>query len=234
MARCTHALRMPAEVLAIAEANGWPLAISISSPWRRGRDRLPGCASASRRFRDWHSSHGRRVVAVPASTRSRTRRPRARRPARDRRVDGCASRRCFRALYRTEPSRDAGLPRLIGIEGADGRTAGGDARAVARPRRVARDRRRATAPAMYPSDNRGGCAGCPSSMSPACVAGVIGRLAFARASEASDPASVRPLYVRRPAVELARDEKLRRRRSSATMDTRSSEWVPWSSSPYQR
>ena len=42
-----------------------------------------------------------------------------------------------------------------------------------------------------------------------CVAGIIGRLAYARASEALDPALVRPLYVRRPAVELARDEKLR-------------------------
>jgi hypothetical protein len=41
------------------------------------------------------------------------------------------------------------------------------------------------------------------------LAGVIGRLAFARASESVDPAAVRPLYVRRPDVEIIRDEKLR-------------------------
>jgi tRNA threonylcarbamoyladenosine biosynthesis protein TsaB len=39
------------------------------------------------------------------------------------------------------------------------------------------------------------------------VAGAIGRLAVARASEAVDPAAIRPLYVRRPDAEIARDAK---------------------------
>ena len=38
--------------------------------------------------------------------------------------------------------------------------------------------------------------------------GVIGLLAEHRASEALMPSSIRPLYVRRPDAELARDEKL--------------------------
>jgi tRNA threonylcarbamoyladenosine biosynthesis protein TsaB len=43
------------------------------------------------------------------------------------------------------------------------------------------------------------------------LAGAIGRLAAARAAEGPGmgPASIQPLYVRRPDVELARDEKLR-------------------------
>jgi hypothetical protein len=39
------------------------------------------------------------------------------------------------------------------------------------------------------------------------LAGIIGRLAIARASEALDPADVRPLYVRKPDAEVARDKK---------------------------
>jgi tRNA threonylcarbamoyladenosine biosynthesis protein TsaB len=39
------------------------------------------------------------------------------------------------------------------------------------------------------------------------LAGTIGRIALARPSAAGDPAAVRPLYVRRPDAELARDKK---------------------------
>jgi tRNA threonylcarbamoyladenosine biosynthesis protein TsaB len=39
------------------------------------------------------------------------------------------------------------------------------------------------------------------------LAATIGRLAAARASEALDPAALRPLYVRKPDAELARDKK---------------------------
>jgi tRNA threonylcarbamoyladenosine biosynthesis protein TsaB len=38
------------------------------------------------------------------------------------------------------------------------------------------------------------------------LAGTIGRLAVARVAEARDPAEVRPLYVRRPDAEIARDK----------------------------
>jgi tRNA A37 threonylcarbamoyladenosine modification protein TsaB len=40
------------------------------------------------------------------------------------------------------------------------------------------------------------------------LAGAIGLLAVDRASQALEPSGVRPLYVRRPDAELARDEKL--------------------------
>jgi selenocysteine lyase/cysteine desulfurase len=40
------------------------------------------------------------------------------------------------------------------------------------------------------------------------LAGAIGLLAVDRALEALEPAGVRPLYVRRPDAEIARDEKL--------------------------
>jgi tRNA threonylcarbamoyladenosine biosynthesis protein TsaB len=39
------------------------------------------------------------------------------------------------------------------------------------------------------------------------LAGIIGRLAIDRASSALDPAEVRPLYVRKPDAEIARDKK---------------------------
>ena len=44
---------------------------------------------------------------------------------------------------------------------------------------------------------------------PPLLAGAIGRLTIARQSEAVEPGSLRPLYVRRPDAEIARDEKLR-------------------------
>src|SRR5262245_1318821 len=40
------------------------------------------------------------------------------------------------------------------------------------------------------------------------VAGTIGRLAISRAAEAVHPAAIRPLYVRRPDAEIARDARL--------------------------
>jgi tRNA A37 threonylcarbamoyladenosine modification protein TsaB len=40
---------------------------------------------------------------------------------------------------------------------------------------------------------------------PPLIAGALGRLAIARRAEATDPAGVRPLYVRRPDAEIARD-----------------------------
>src|SRR5262249_10349851 len=39
------------------------------------------------------------------------------------------------------------------------------------------------------------------------IAGAIGRLAVARAGDAAPPAAVRPLYVRRPDAEIARDAR---------------------------
>jgi len=39
------------------------------------------------------------------------------------------------------------------------------------------------------------------------LAATIGRLAIARIADASDPADVRPLYVRRPDAEIARDQR---------------------------
>jgi len=43
---------------------------------------------------------------------------------------------------------------------------------------------------------------------PPLVAGTIGRMAVARAAEAVHPAAIRPLYVRRPDAEIARDTRL--------------------------
>jgi hypothetical protein len=42
------------------------------------------------------------------------------------------------------------------------------------------------------------------------LAGTIGRLTVDRETEALEPATLRPLYVRRPDVEVVRDEKLRK------------------------
>jgi hypothetical protein len=52
----------------------------------------------------------------------------------------------------------------------------------------------------------------PSSriVAPPELAGAIGLLAIDRQADAVEPAAVRPLYVRRPDVEVVRDEKLRK------------------------
>jgi tRNA threonylcarbamoyladenosine biosynthesis protein TsaB len=47
-------------------------------------------------------------------------------------------------------------------------------------------------------------------VAPPLLAGMIGRLAIARVSDALDPARVRPLYVRKPDAEIARDRKKER------------------------
>jgi len=60
--------------------------------------------------------------------------------------------------------------------------------------------------AMYASEIRSAIVGARV-IAPPALAGTIGRLAVARASEALDPGSVRPLYVRRPDAEIARDKK---------------------------
>jgi tRNA threonylcarbamoyladenosine biosynthesis protein TsaB len=44
-------------------------------------------------------------------------------------------------------------------------------------------------------------------LAPPVLAGTIGRLAVARAAEAMHPAAIRPLYVRRPDAEIARDAR---------------------------
>ena len=52
--------------------------------------------------------------------------------------------------------------------------------------------------------------GASAVIAPPAMAGVIGRLAAARASTAAavSPAAVQPVYVRRPDAEIAREQKL--------------------------
>jgi hypothetical protein len=56
-------------------------------------------------------------------------------------------------------------------------------------------------------------------VAPPPLASAIGRLAFARRSEAVEPGAMRALYVRRPDAEIARDERFRLHRISTARQT---------------
>ena len=204
----THALRMPAEILALAAANGWPLAGIDLFAVASGPGSFTGLRIGIATIQGLALVHGRRVVAVPMLDAL----------AHAAAVDVPAGTtigawmdahrgEVFAGLYRVESTADRGLVRLTAVEGP---TVGGPSATLERwralnalPAILAGD-----GAELYPTDIARLVPDARVASFPI-LAGVIGRLASTRASEALDPASVRPLYVRRPAVEIARDEKLR-------------------------
>jgi tRNA threonylcarbamoyladenosine biosynthesis protein TsaB len=121
----------------------------------------------------------------------------------------------FAALYRVASATSSGLARLTEIEGP---TVGSPASTLDRWRALA-----AGLPAVFVGDGATLYAAAIAQEAPLArtlpqplLAGIIGRLAVARAREALDPAAIRPLYVRRSDVEIVRDEQLRRTEWNST------------------
>jgi tRNA threonylcarbamoyladenosine biosynthesis protein TsaB len=202
----THAERLPAEIVALADAHGvaWPdidLYAVASGPGsftglRIGIATMQGLAAV----------HRRRIVAISAlEALAHARSADARAGAVIAAWMDAHRRDVFAALYRVTAAPPFTAGRLETIEGP---SVGDPAATLARwidelgvePMFVG------DGAAMYASEIRSAIVGARV-IAPPDLAGTIGRLAVARASDALDPGSVRPLYVRRPDAEIARDKK---------------------------
>jgi tRNA threonylcarbamoyladenosine biosynthesis protein TsaB len=205
----THALRLPAELLTLAEANGWTLPEIDLYAVASGPGSFTGLRIGLATLQGLALVHRRRIVAVPALEALAQ-------AASGEVADGeviavwmDANRHdVFTALYRMTAARPGALSPLVEIEGP---MVGSPAAALGRWRRRAEE-----SPSVFVGDGAVLYAAdiardSPSArvLSPPLLAGVIGRLAVARAADAVDPSAVRPLYVRRPDVEIKRDEQVR-------------------------
>ena len=206
----THALRLPEEIVELARAHHWPLSAIELYAVATGPGSFTGLRIGIATIQGLAYVHGRRIVGIPALEAL------AQAAGRDL-AEGTliaawmdAHRRdVFSALYRVTGAPPFSRARLTEIEGpAVGRAADTLARWRAGAARF---------PAVFTGDgavlheadvtreSRASVVVPPPSL-----AGPIGLLAIERSSDALEPSAVRPLYVRRPDVELTRDEKLRR------------------------
>ena len=110
----------------------------------------------------------------------------------------------FTALYRVDDAAPFTPARLAEIEGP----AVGDPAST-----LARWARLGTMPAVFIGDGAVMYTGpieaanaAARVLPPPLIAGALGRLAIARLAESTEPAGLRPLYVRRPDAELAREK----------------------------
>jgi tRNA threonylcarbamoyladenosine biosynthesis protein TsaB len=201
----THAERLPAEIMAIADAHGVALSDVDLYAVASGPGSFTGLRIGIATVQGLAIVHRRRIVGIPALE--------ALAHARSGDLpEGTlvaawmdAHRRdVFAAIYRVA----AGAPFSAGrLEAIGGPTVGDPASTLARwiddlgvrPTVFVGD-----GAAMYESVIRCALAGVRVFEAPP-IAATIGRLAIARASQALDPGDVRPLYVRRPDAEIARD-----------------------------
>jgi tRNA threonylcarbamoyladenosine biosynthesis protein TsaB len=205
----THALRLPGELLALVEAHGWPLSDIDLYAVASGPGSFTGLRIGIATLQGLALVHGKRIVAVPVLEAL------AHAAAGEVPDDAViavwmdANRHdVFAALYRVTAAAAGGLSTLVEVEGP---TVGRPATTLARWRA-----RGEGSPSVFVGDGAALYAADIAKDSPSArvlpsplLAGVLGRLAIARASDALDPSAVRPLYVRRPDVEITRDEKLR-------------------------
>ena len=205
----THALRLPNELLVLAEANGWLLSDVDLYAVASGPGSFTGLRIGIATLQGLALVHGKRIVAVPVLEALAHA---AAGDVPDRAVIAAwmdANRHdVFAALYRVTDAPAGALPTLVEVEGP---TVGSPASTLARWRELGEG-----SPLVFVGDGAALYAADIAKDSPSArvrpsplLAGVIGRLAIARASDALDPSAVRPLYVRRPDVEITRDEKLR-------------------------
>lgn len=205
----THALRLPGEIVDLAAANHWPLSGVDLFAIASGPGSFTGLRIGIATVQGLALVHGRKVVSVPA-------------------LDAIAHagsldlphgaligawmdahrHDVFAALYRVNHAPAFTRARLTELEGP---TVGSPAVVLARWRSLA-----GGVPGVIAGDGAVLYADTIKSeeastrvLPPPDLAGAVGLLAADRAAEALDPQAVRPLYVRRADVEIARDEKLR-------------------------
>jgi tRNA threonylcarbamoyladenosine biosynthesis protein TsaB len=204
----THALRLPGEVVALSDAHHWPLSEIDVYAVATGPGSFTGLRIGIATIQGLAFVHGRRIVGVPA-------------------LEALAHAACleqsegaliaawmdahrgelFTALYRVQAGPPFSRARLVEVEGP---AVGSAASTLQRWRTLA-----AGSAVWFVGDGAVLYGDeivrhWPAStiLPPPLLAGAVGRLAIARASEALEPSAIRPLYVRRPDVEIVRDEKL--------------------------
>jgi tRNA threonylcarbamoyladenosine biosynthesis protein TsaB len=203
----THAERLPSELLTLTEAHGLRLADVDLYGVASGPGSFTGLRIGIATIQGLAFVHRRRVVAVPALEAV----------AHAGSVDLGAGalvaawtdaqrRDVFAAVYRVTAAAPFSASRL---EEVDGPSVGDPVSMLARWRAQL-----SAMPAVFIGD--GAMIYAPDIarelaearvMPHPRLAGIVGRLAIARASTALDPAGVRPLYVRRPDAEIARENQ---------------------------
>ena len=204
----THALRMPGEIVTLADANRWPLSAIDLYGVATGPGSFTGLRIGIATIQGLAFVHQRGVVGVSAlealayaaSGESRE-------------GDLIAAWMdayrgdVFTALYRVQRAGLFSRDRFIELEHA---AVGRAADVLARGRTLVGE-----APMTCVGDGAMLCraeivGARPGSaiLPPPMLAGAVGRLAVERAGEALEPSAVRPFYVRRPDVEVARDKSL--------------------------
>jgi tRNA threonylcarbamoyladenosine biosynthesis protein TsaB len=203
----THAERLPAEILALADAHGLALADVDLYGVASGPGSFTGLRIGIATIQGLAFVHRRRIVGVPALEAL----------AHAGSVDLGAGvliaawmdahrRDVFAAVYRVTGAALFGESRLEEVAGP---AVGDPVSTLARWRAEVGEMPAVfigDGATMYAQEIARDVAGARVMPHPR-LAGTVGRLAIARASAALDPAGVRPLYVRRPDAEIARENK---------------------------
>ena len=201
----THAERLPAEITALAAAHGVALADVDLYAVASGPGSFTGLRIGIATVQGLAFVHRRRIAGVPALDAL------AHLAAANETSGGLVAawmdahrRDVFAALYRVRAGAPFTAGRLESVEAA----AVGDPASI-----LATWRSASLSPRIFVGDGATAFASDiaravpDAAIVPAMpLAGAIGRLAAARAFDAVDPAAVRPLYVRRPDAEIARDK----------------------------
>jgi len=203
----THAERLPAEIIALADAHDVALSDVDLYAVASGPGSFTGLRIGIATMQGLAFVHHRRIVGIPALEAL------AHTQSADRSVGTLIAawmdahrRDVFTAVYRVTAAALCGASRL---EEVDAPTVGDPASTLGRwidelgvrPAVFVGD-----GATLYEAEIRRATAG-PRVIAHPLLAGTIGRLAIAHASDALDPANVRPLYVRKPDAEIARDKK---------------------------
>lgn len=206
----THAERLPGEIVALLDAHGLAMSSVELFAVASGPGSFTGLRIGIATMQGLAFVGGRRVVGVPALEAL------GHLASLDSVADGYVAawmdahrRDVFAALYRVTPAPLFVPERLIDVEGP---TVGDPASTLSRWRQEIGD---ASVTVMGDgaqmfADLIARDAPAWRVVSPPMLAGAIGRLALARArrGETVDAAGVRPLYIRRPDAELARDRRV--------------------------
>jgi tRNA threonylcarbamoyladenosine biosynthesis protein TsaB len=203
----THAQRLPLEITAVADANGLALSDVDLYAVASGPGSFTGLRIGIATIQGFALVHRRRVVALPALEALAHMGSLDATPGTLVTAWMDAHRHeVFTALYRAADAAPFTPARLVEIEGP----AVGDPAAT-----LARWAARLTGmPLVFIGDGAVmyaeqilGANPAARVLPPPLIAGALGRLAIARRAASTEPAGVRPLYVRRPYAEVDRDER---------------------------